>query len=245
VFAGLGLGLALPFLLLAFVPALRKRLPRPGPWMARLQRILAVPMALSAAAALWLLGRQGGQEALWLGLGAAFLLAFLLLAAGQVQRRGRRAWAVGAAAVMASVAALALLPAAAPAGARTVAGADRWSEARVAAAVREGRPVFVYFTADWCLSCKVNETSSIGRDSVREAFREAGVEVLVADWTNGDPAVTRFLEDRGRAAIPLYLWYAPGRAQAEELPQVLTPGMLVERARAASAAVPAKLGTPD
>jgi DsbC/DsbD-like thiol-disulfide interchange protein/cytochrome c biogenesis protein CcdA len=231
VFGGLGLGLALPFLLLAFVPALRKRLPSPGPWMMRLQRILAVPMALSAAAALWLLWRQGGSEALWLGLGAALLLALLLVVVGQVQRRGRRSWAIGVAAATASVSAAVLLPAAAPAGARTVAGADRWSEERVAAAVREGRPVFVYFTADWCLSCKVNETSSIGRESVREAFEQARVKVLVADWTNGDPAITRFLEDRGRAAIPLYLWYAPGRAQPEELPQVLTPGMLVEQAR--------------
>jgi thiol:disulfide interchange protein len=103
----------------------------------------------------------------------------------------------------------------------------------VAAALAEGRPVFVYFTADWCLSCKVNETTSISRDSVREAFEKARVEVLVADWTGGDPAITRFLDARGRAAIPIYLWYRPGQPQPEELPQVLTPGMLVERAQAA------------
>lgn len=232
VFAGLGFGLALPFLLLAFLPALRKRLPKPGPWMARLQRVLAVPMALSAAAALWLLWRQGGDSALLMGIGAAALLAAMLVMAGRLQARGRRAWPVALAAVAGTLALALTLPPATPAAARSVAGAEPWSEAKVAEAMREGRPLFVYFTADWCLSCKVNETSSISRESVREAFDEAGVEVLVADWTNGDPAITRFLDARGRAAIPLYLWYAPGGAQPEELPQMLTPGMLVERARA-------------
>jgi thiol:disulfide interchange protein len=77
---------------------------------------------------------------------------------------------------------------------------------------------------------------------VRDAFREAEVEVLVADWTNSDPAITRFLDARGRAAIPLYLWYAPGGGEPDELPQVLTPGMLVERARSV---VPAKARTPE
>jgi thiol:disulfide interchange protein len=100
----------------------------------------------------------------------------------------------------------------------------------VAADVQSGKPVFVYFTADWCLTCKVNEASSIDRDETREAFGKAGVKVLVGDWTNGDPGITRFLESRGRAAVPLYLWYQPGKAEPEELPQVLTPGMLAERA---------------
>ena len=112
-------------------------------------------------------------------------------------------------------------------------GAEAWSEQRVAAYLGQGRPVFVYFTADWCLTCKANEAVAIDRDEVREAFEAAGVEVLVGDWTDGDPAITRFLESRGRAGVPLYLWYAPGQ-QVEELPQILTPGMLVERAKAAA-----------
>jgi thiol:disulfide interchange protein len=81
------------------------------------------------------------------------------------------------------------------------------------------------------LTCKVNETTAIDRTEVRDAFRRAGVEVLAGDWTNGDPAITRFLESRGRAGVPLYLWYAPGKP-AEELPQVLTPAMLISRAKA-------------
>jgi thiol:disulfide interchange protein len=116
--------------------------------------------------------------------------------------------------------------------AATIAGAEPWSEARVASYVAQGRPVFVYFTADWCLTCKANETAAIDRGEVRDAFKKAGVRVLAADWTNGDPAITRFLEIRGRAGVPLYLWYSPGR-DAEELPQVLTPGMLISRARSA------------
>ena len=120
---------------------------------------------------------------------------------------------------------------------------EAWSEARVAAARAAGRPVFVYFTADWCLSCKVNEASTIDRQPVRDALKAARAEVLVADWTNGDPAITRFLESRGRGAIPLYLWYAPGAAEPEELPQVLTPAMLIERAEAATGVIPAKVGT--
>ena len=115
-----------------------------------------------------------------------------------------------------------------------IAGAERWSEARVASYVAQGHPVFVYFTADWCLTCKANEAGAIDRDEVRDAFKKAGVKVLAGDWTNGDPAITRFLESRGRAGVPLYLWYAPGKPP-EELPQILTPAELISRARSAQA----------
>ena len=121
-------------------------------------------------------------------------------------------------------------PAPRPQRPQSCAGADAWSEARLASDIQLGKPVFVYFTADWCLSCKVNETTSIDRAEVRDAFKQAGVQVLVGDWTNGDPAITRFLESRGRAGVPLYLWYAPGKPP-EELPQLLTPAMLIDRAR--------------
>jgi thiol:disulfide interchange protein len=232
VFAGLGLGLALPFLLLAFIPALRRRLPKPGAWMLRLQRILAVPMALSAGAALWLLWRQGGERALWVGFAAVVVLALVLLVVGRLQNRGRSAWPVGLAGAAGALALAATLPPAAPAGARALAGVIPWSEARVAEARAAGRPVFVYFTADWCLTCKVNEAGAIDRDNVREAFEQANVLVLAADWTNSDPAITRALEAQGRAGVPLYLWYGRGAAQPEELPQVLTPAMLTDRAQA-------------
>ena len=111
----------------------------------------------------------------------------------------------------------------------SVAGAETWSEGKVAAYVAQGHPVFVYFTADWCLTCKVNEASAIDREVTREAFDKAGVKVLAGDWTNGDPTITRYLESHGRAGVPYYLWI--DRFGEQELPQVLTPMMLTELAR--------------
>ena len=231
VFAALGLGLALPFVAIAFFPALRRRLPSPGPWMARLQRFLAIPMGASAVAALWLLYRQGGQQALWIGLAAAAMLVIALLVVGVAQKRGKPLPLFGLAlAGAALIGAIAFAPVRHASGPVKVAGAAGWSEDAVRRELAAGRPVFVYFTADWCLTCKVNEAAAIDRKSVRDAFKERGVKVLAGDWTNGDPAITRFLETRGRAGVPLYLWYEPGAAEPEELPQVLTPSMLTSRA---------------
>ena len=231
VFAALGLGLAIPFLAVGFVPALRWRLPKPGPWMVRLQRYLAIPMALTAAACLWLLWRQGGETAVAVGIVAIVVLGLALWLIGRRQRHGRSA-------LVAAIAALTVVTAGAilgvpqrPGDAVNIPrGAEAWSEARVVAHLRQGRSVFVYFTADWCLTCKANEIAAIDRSEVRAAFKQAGVKVLVGDWTNGDPAITRFLESRGRAGVPLYLWYRPGAAP-EELPQVMTQSMLISRAR--------------
>ena len=233
VFAALGLGLALPFLLVAFVPAIRDKLPRPGAWMDRLKRFLAIPMWASAAAALWLLYRQTGERGLMIGIAATIGLLFALFEAGRLQRKGQGgAWG-GAVAALALVAvAISLVPARTEAT-QVVAGAEPWSETRLATYAGQHKPVFVYFTADWCLTCKVNETAAIDRSEVRESFKKANVQVLVGDWTNGDPAITRFLESRGRAGVPLYLWYAPGKAP-EELSQILTPEMLTSRAEAVS-----------
>jgi thiol:disulfide interchange protein len=230
IFAALGLGLALPFLLVALVPGLQRKLPRPGPWMKRLQRFLAIPMAATAIACLWLLQRQAGTLAAIVGAAAVLVLILLFLAIGRLQLRGKSGSAllVGATAALAA-AAIAFVPAQPTGRVQTVPGAEAWSEARVAAYARQGKPVFLYFTADWCLTCKANEVAAIDRGEVRDAFAKAGVKVLAGDWTNGDPAITRFIESRGRAGVPLYLWYAPGK-QPEELPQVLTPGMLISRA---------------
>ncbi|MDQ3470835.1 MAG: thioredoxin family protein [Pseudomonadota bacterium] len=230
VFAALGLGLALPFVAVAFVPALRKRLPAPGPWMQRLQHFLAIPMGATAVAALWLLYRRGGSEALVTGLIAAALVAALLIGFGFAQRSGRRAGAaVAALTLLVGAGAVLRSPEPSAAAAQLPAGADRWSHDAVAAALDSGHPAFVYFTADWCLSCKVNEAAAIDREAVQAAFKQAGVETFVGDWTDGDPAITRFLESRGRAGVPLYLWYEPGKPP-EALPQLLTPSILTSRA---------------
>jgi cytochrome c biogenesis protein CcdA len=232
VFAALGLGLGLPFLLIAYVPALRDRLPKPGRWMDRFRRFLAIPMAASAAAALWLLYRQAGEKGLLIGIGLSIGLLFAAFEAGRLQRRGRAgAWGGAVAALLLVGIGVALMPRHGAATQR-VEGAETWSEARVASYVQKRRPMLVYFTADWCLSCKVNEAAAIDRAEVRDAFRQAGIKVLAGDWTDGDPSITRFLESRGRAGVPFYLWYAPGK-EPEELPQVLTPAMLISRAQAA------------
>ena len=233
VFAALGLGLALPFLAVAFIPKLRALLPRPGAWMRTFQRILAVPMALTAVACLWLLYRLAGRDAVIAGLGFAALLFTLLHIFGRRQRSGTGAgWVAASLTAMAVVAAIIVTPSMPQNAAKSAELGEAWSEARVASALAQGKPVFVYFTADWCLTCKANEAAAIDRDETQAAFKAAGVTTLVGDWTNGDPAITRFLESRGRAGVPLYLWYAPGK-EAEELPQILTPGMLTSRAQAA------------
>ena len=231
VFAALGLGLGLPFLAVALVPALRRWLPKPGQWMDRLKRFLAIPMAMSAAAALWLLYRQAGDGGLLVGTAVSMGVLFAAYEAGRLQRRGKAgAWGGAIAAILLASAGIALVPQ------RTstshAVGADAWSEAAVSRALATGHPVFVYFTADWCLTCKVNEAAAIDRSEVRKALAASEVMVLAGDWTNGDPAITRFLESRGRAGVPLYLWYVPGEAP-DELPQVLTPQMLIDRAQQA------------
>ncbi|MCW2337541.1 DsbC/DsbD-like thiol-disulfide interchange protein/cytochrome c biogenesis protein CcdA [Sphingobium sp. B2D3A] len=235
VFAGLGLGLASPFIAIAWVPGLRRLMPRPGAWMTRFRRIMAVPMGLTALALLWLLSRQLGAGGVLLGvlLAGGVILALLLL--GRRQRAGGGVnWALGGlVAVLLSGAAIA-----APAlvrGDRPVAGeglvGEPFSEARLAALRAQNKPVFLYFTADWCLTCKVNEANAIDTQAVREAFEAGGVAPMVGDWTNADPAISRFLEAHGRSGVPLYLFYAPGAATPQVLPQVLTSGTLTALAK--------------
>ncbi|HYD13544.1 MAG TPA: protein-disulfide reductase DsbD domain-containing protein [Allosphingosinicella sp.] len=222
-FAGLGLGLALPFFLLGFVPALRRRLPKPALWMMKLQRILSVPMFLTALGLAWILGRQTGVDGMTLGLAAALTLGIALWWLG---RGGRLlAWAL----ILAAVAGPAWLLRPLPPEARAAEGplpAEPFSEARLAQLRAANTPVFLYFTADWCLTCKVNERGAMASAEVAAHFRARGIKVLVGDWTLGDAAIGRFLEAQGRSGVPLYLYYAPGAPQPQVLPQILTTGQL-------------------
>lgn len=228
IFLGLGLGLALPFLLLGFVPALRRALPKPGAWMDSFRRILSVPMFLTAIALAWVLGGLKGVNGMAVGLLAALALAVVLWALGRRQARGAGngpGWIAAALVTVASIWAVATLEK--PAEAAAAKGiAEPFSETRLAALQAEGRPVFAYFTADWCVTCKVNEKVAIETDAVEQAFKDGNVAVLVGDWTDGDPALGRFIERHNRAGVPLYLWYAKGAREPRVLPQVLTQGML-------------------
>ena len=231
IFAGLGLGLALPFLLLGYVPAFRRMLPKPGAWMETMRYILSVPMFLTALALVWLLGRQAGVNAMIVGLGTALVAALALWWFGHRQASGKGGGFVAAAGVIALMAGGAVvLPKAGNQPAERLgesASTDiPFDEAKLAALRAEGRPVFLYFTADWCVTCKVNEKAAIERAETVEAFKAKNVAVMVGDWTNADAAITRFLNARGVSGVPLYLYYPKGGGEAQTLPQVLTVGTL-------------------
>jgi thiol:disulfide interchange protein len=230
-FAALGLGLALPFLLIAYVPRLRALLPKPGAWMVTFRRWMALPMGLTALALVWLASRVGGNA---FGIAAAALavLAVLsLILIGQWQRRGlsvrrRVIWDV---LILAALAYALLPPMVSPTGAGTnsILPSQPFSEEALAKARASGKPVFVYMTADWCLTCKVNETAAIEREETRAAFEKAGVVILRGDWTRRDPAITRYLTAQGAAGVPLYMWY-PASGTPQQLPQVLSVATLTE-----------------
>jgi thiol:disulfide interchange protein len=157
-----------------------------------------------------------------------------LFALGGRQRRGQSSLAPAISAIVIVASALMALPSlvrAPTAEAQGVLPSQPFSATALAKAQADGKPVFVWFTADWCLTCKVNESVAIEREATRAAFAKAGVVAMRGDWTRRDPAITRFLTDHGVAGVPLYLWYAPGKGD-EVLPQVLTPDMLVSRATA-------------
>ncbi len=231
IFGGLGLGLALPFLAIGFVPALRNRLPKPGPWMDRFRKWMALPMGLTTLALAWLLWRQlgSGEQLMWPILAVAMALV-LLTHYGSIQRGDRRSWLLYASGLLLLVSLAGTVTEVAEAERTTGGAGSTFSDDALAKARATGKPVFVYFTADWCLSCKANEAGAINREAVQKAFDKAGVVTLVGDWTNGDPVITRTLAEHGRNSVPLYLWYAPGAARPEILPQILTPGLLTEKA---------------
>lgn len=230
-FAVLGLGLALPFLVIGFVPAIRRRLPKPGPWMERFRKAMAIPMGLTALALIWLVSRMGGQgfALMTMVLIAGLFIAFAVV--GRLQKHGKMAWpAFGLIAAPFVLFAAFALPASYSAAQTNAADSILEPEVYSAAALVEarasGQPVFLWFTADWCVTCKVNESVAIEREATRAAFEEAGVIAMRGDWTRRDAEITAYLTQQGAAGVPLYIWYAPG-AEAEQLPQVLTPDSLV------------------
>ncbi|MEL6955363.1 MAG: thioredoxin family protein [Pseudomonadota bacterium] len=229
----LGLGLALPFLLLSFVPNLARFLPKPGPWMERVKQFFAFPMFLTAAALLFVLGDQAGTGAVaWLVMGAA-LIAFGIWAMGAAGGRMRpAALVVGAIAIIGGLAlpfSTARTQAAAATSGPTYSASvetEAWSVERVAQLTAEGRPVFVDFTATWCMICQANKRTTLTRPEVLSAMEAADMAFLVADFTNKDPAIAEELQRRGRPGVPMYLLFAPGESEPKILPQTLTPGLM-------------------
>jgi thiol:disulfide interchange protein len=234
IFAALGLGLALPYLLLSFAPWLRAALPKPGAWMDTLKQVFAFPMYASAAWLLWVLAQQSSP-----GLAAALAGAILVALAAwayQKSKRGARGRAAAIATACVALLLAILLPVrfggvAPPAGAAQAADADAWQPydaARLAALKTAGQPVLVNFTASWCLTCLVNERNAFADPAVQRVFRDKRVTLMKGDWTNRDPAITQALASFGRAGVPLYVVYnaKPGAADPIVLPQILTAGIV-------------------
>ena len=235
VFGTLGLGLALPFLLIALFPALGRLLPKPGPWMEGFKQLMAFPMFLTAVWLSWVLMRQTGADG-----GAALLTGIVLLCmAAWLWGRtlsGERGWR-GIIAGLLLLGALSLLRVPEPVTAADSAAAETaddgstpYSEARLAEHLAAGDTVFLNLTADWCLSCLANERVALAAAPVRAALAADQVHYLKGDWTNGDPAITALLESFGRNGVPLYVVYRPGQPP-EILPQLLTPTIVLDALR--------------
>jgi DsbC/DsbD-like thiol-disulfide interchange protein/cytochrome c biogenesis protein CcdA len=231
-FALLGLGLSLPYLGIAYSARARRLLPKPGPWLGTFRKAMAVPMGLTLAALLWLLWRLSGQFGLVLGAAGVAAITVVLLFIGKLQRRGAMVPPVMVVTVLAlaAIAVIALPRSAVEAKAdrsKDVVAVEPFSENLLAKYRGEGRPVFAYFTADWCVTCKVNEAASIQRESTAAAFKAAGVKVLEGDFTRRNPQLGRMLADYGRSGVPLYLYY-PKDKEALILPQILTSQILAD-----------------
>jgi thiol:disulfide interchange protein DsbD len=233
VFAALGCGMAAPLLLFSYSGAARRLMPKPGPWMETLKELLAFPLYGTAIWLLWVAGRQTGVNTMAVAMAGALVLA---LALWLWRFSGwRRALA------------LACLVAAAGLGSwrgedengardhRLASGKVAWSEEALADLRAAGSPVFVDVTADWCITCIANETAVLLTDEMTAAFDEHGVVYMVADWTNYNPEIARFLEKHGRTGIPLYLVYPADSSSAPlVLPQLLTRETVLQALRTVS-----------
>jgi thiol:disulfide interchange protein DsbD len=225
VFLALGTGFALPFSAVAFVPALAKMIPRPGPWMMGLREFLAFPLLGTAVWLSWVLNRQVGPTAMMLALFCLLGVVF----AGWLWRQSR-SWSRALAAILAAGAMIfaGLVFRGPAAGSAKEIHWAAWSPEAVQAAQRSGRPIFVDFSAAWCVTCLVNEHVALSDRAIVEGFARDRVVALKADWTNRDDAISAELRSHARDGVPLYLFY-PGSEEAPPtvLPQILTPAAVL------------------
>lgn len=246
VFLALGIGFSLPFVAIAFVPALINALPRPGPWMDVFKKALAFPMYAAVVWLVWVLTVQTGPDAVPRILGAGIVLALAAWLIGAAQRRsavgGRAAPLATAAAVLAvaAVAGGAVWPGYSVAtAAQATSGAahldyEPYSRARLAELRAEGRPVLVNYTAAWCVSCQVNDRVALSTEGVEKALARNNAAYLKADWTNRDPLIAEDLARFGRVGVPLYLVYGANGGEPAILPAILTEGLVVKALDAAA-----------
>ena len=222
VFAFLGLGMALPFILLAWIPGLTKRLPKPGPWMDLFKQFLAFPIYLTAVWLLWVAGRQTSID-----VAAAVVIGLVLLVMGLWvwKLSSKPTTRVLAAATLAAALAVPVF-----AISETEVEPDflTYSPELLADLRADGQPVFINLTADWCITCLVNERIVLSSEKVKQLMSDKGIKYLKGDWTNSDPQMTQLLERFNRSGVPLYLLYPRGQGEAEILPQILTESMVID-----------------
>jgi thiol:disulfide interchange protein DsbD len=233
VFVSLGLGFALPFLLIGIWPRALAFIPKPGPWMLTFRQFLAFPMYAAAAWLVWVLAEEAGPRGVAIILAAFIALALAAWLWSVTQNLDGRRRGIGAGlallVLLGGLYGLSLLRAQPAAAAVSSARAgEAFSAARLASLRASGRPVFVDATAAWCITCLVNEDAVLSRPSVKSAFARKDVAYLVADWTNQNPEITQLLKDNGRSGVPLYLYYAPHAAMPVILPQILTEGSVLD-----------------
>jgi thiol:disulfide interchange protein DsbD len=239
VFVALGIGMAAPYVTLALLPGWRRRLPRAGPWLLRFKQVLAFPLYAPVIWLAWVLGAQRDNDAVVRLLLALLCLGFALWTWRIVRTGGARPWGIAGAAALAGSLALAwpllsseadATPSAA-ASAKRVAAVDAdwqpYTPTRVADLAAAGRPVFIDFTAAWCVTCQVNKRLVLNTRDVRAAFARKNVALVRADWTRRDPDITRALSALGRTGVPVYVLYPPGRAPVL-LPEVLQQQTVLE-----------------
>lgn len=241
VFGALGVGLALPIVLVSFEPRLARFLPRPGPWMETFKQVMAFPLYLTAVWLLWVLGRQAGVDALAVVLAGATALAFGLWLLGRSSAASARFGALLALLLAAASLAWASGRDVSPSADVVESGAfhEPWSPERLANLRAEGRPVLVNMTAAWCITCLANERVALSSERFRADLERQGVVYLKGDWTHRDPAITDYLARYGRNGVPLYVVYPRGTGDGEVLPQLLTPELVSQAlARAAGTGTP-------
>jgi thiol:disulfide interchange protein DsbD len=231
VFLVLGLGLALPFLLIGFVPSLARRLPRPGAWMETLKQVLAFPMYGTALWLLWVLGKQRGVDAMALVLAGLVVLGLALWWFERSRWRSQRVGAVLALVLLLGalvpVWAVTRIDAPGKAAAPTADNVVAYSPQMLDRLRQDNRVVFVNMTADWCVTCKANERAVLGTHAFEETLRRTNAVYMRGDYTNVDEQITAFLDEHKAVGVPLYVVYGPG-APPTVLPTVLTQALVEE-----------------